>query len=162
MTWCNVCLNFIDAFRQVLSKLGSYHVQEVFWSLLFYIPFILQILFVCLFVCSGLRSRSTLSVISRRCLVVTGSLIKAGNVVRGNRKVMQSECSREHPNMIYGIRQNVNSQVSFHELYFYTVLQLYINKKENTIPLVFMSASETHDSGPQTSSDYLRSTFSYV
>ena len=29
--------------------------------------------FVCLFVCSGLASRSTLSVISRRCLVVTGS-----------------------------------------------------------------------------------------
>ena len=61
-------------------------------------------------------------------------IFTAGNVVRGNRKVMQSECSREHPNMIYGIRQNVNSQMSFHELYFYTVLQLYINKKENTIP----------------------------
>ena len=28
---------------------------------------------VCLFVCSGLTSLSTLSVISRRCLVVTGS-----------------------------------------------------------------------------------------
>ena len=32
-----------------------------------------QRLFVCLFVCSGLTSLSTLSVISRRCLVVTGS-----------------------------------------------------------------------------------------
>ena len=30
-------------------------------------------LFVCLFVCSGLTSLLTLSVISRRCLVVTGS-----------------------------------------------------------------------------------------
>ena len=30
-------------------------------------------LFVCLFVCSGLTSLSTLFVISRRCLVVTGS-----------------------------------------------------------------------------------------
>ena len=30
-------------------------------------------LFVCLFVCLGLTSLSTLSVISRRCLVVTGS-----------------------------------------------------------------------------------------
>ena len=60
--------------------------------------------------------------------------ITAGNVDRGNRKVMQIESSRELPNMIYGIRQNVNRQVSFHELYFFTVLQLYIYKKENTIP----------------------------
>ena len=61
-------------------------------------------------------------------------IFTAGNVVRGNRKVMQSECSRELPNMSHGIRQNVNSQVSFHELYFFTVLQLYMYKKENTIP----------------------------
>ena len=32
-----------------------------------------MLLFVCLFVCSGLMSLSTLPVISRRCLVVTGS-----------------------------------------------------------------------------------------
>ena len=86
----------------------------------------------------------------------------AGNVDRGNRKVMQIESSRELPNMIYGIRQNVNRQVSFHELYFFTVLQLYIYKMENTIPLVFMSAFETNESSTQTSIDYLRSTFSCV
>ena len=47
---------------------------------------------------------------------------------------MQSESSRELPNMIYGIRQNVNSQVSFQELYIFTVLQLDIYKKGNAIP----------------------------
>ena len=56
--------------------------------------------------------------------------VTAGNVVRGNRKVMQSESSRELPTL----RQNVNSQVSFQDLYFFTVLQLYLYKKENTIP----------------------------
>ena len=61
-------------------------------------------------------------------------VVTAGNVVRGNRMVMQIESSRELPNMIYGIRQNVNRQVSFHKLYFLKVLQLYIYKKENTIP----------------------------
>ena len=54
----------------------------------------------------------------------------AGNVVRGNRKVMQSESSRELPNMIDEIRQNVNSQVSFHEFYFFSFI---LYKKGNTI-----------------------------
>ena len=75
---------------------------------------------------------------------------------------MQSESSRELPNMIYGIRQNANIQVSFQELYFFTVLQLDIYKKGNTIPftVVFMSAPKTKEWGTQTSLEYLRSTLS--
>ena len=61
-------------------------------------------------------------------------IVTAGNVVRGNREVMQSESSRELPNMIDGIRQNVNNQVSFHELYFYSIAAKYICKRGNTIP----------------------------
>ena len=58
----------------------------------------------------------------------------AGNVVRGNRTVMQSESSRELPDMSHEIRETVNSQVSFHVLYFFTVLQFRIYKNENTVP----------------------------
>ena len=55
----------------------------------------------------------------------------AGNVDMGNRKVMQIESSRDLPNMIYGIRQNVNRQVSFHELYFFhSITALYIQSGE--------------------------------
>ena len=55
----------------------------------------------------------------------------AGNVVSGNRTVMQSESSRELPDMIYEIRENVNSQVSFRVLYFfYSIAASHIQKGE--------------------------------
>ena len=56
----------------------------------------------------------------------------AGNVDRGNRKVMQIESSRELPNMIYGIRQNhVNRQVSFLRIvFFHSITALYIQNGE--------------------------------
>ena len=47
---------------------------------------------------------------------------------------MQSDSSRELPN----IRQNVNSQVSFHELYFFhSIAALYTEQKKETQQLYF-------------------------
>ena len=88
--------------------------------------------------------------------------VTVGYVVRANRKVMQSESSRELPNMIYGIRKNVNSQVSFHEFYFSQYCRFIYTKRGIPFYLVFMSASETNESGTQTSIEYLRSDFSCV
>ena len=86
----------------------------------------------------------------------------AGNVFKGNRKVMQSESSREFPNMNYGIRQNVNSQVIFHELHFSQYCRFIYTKRRIPFYLEFKSASETNEWGTQTSIDYLQYTFSCV
>ena len=76
---------------------------------------------------------------------------------------MQSESSRELPNMSHGIRQNVNSQVSFHELYFFLQYCSFIcTKRRIPFQIVFMSASETNELGTRASIDYLQSTFSCV
>ena len=75
---------------------------------------------------------------------------------------MPSESLRKLPDMSHEIRENVNSQLSFHVLYFSQYCSFAYTKRRIQFQNVYISASETNESGTQKSIAYLRYTFSGV
>ena len=69
-----------------------------------------------------------------------------GNVVRGNRTVMQMKSLRDHPDMSYGSNKQWISYASSPVLTVFTVLEPHIRKRRMLFPIMFISVQEAKES----------------
>ena len=73
--------------------------------------------------------------------------ITGGNVVRGNRAVMQMKSLRDHADMSYGSNKQWNQHVSSLVLaVFFTVLEPNVRKRRMLFPIMSISVQEAKES----------------